>query len=535
MSTRLCIALVAIALFVPASVLADVEIKSHSSSSVQDQDLDGVFDRVSGTGSSYPIAGFDLSDAPEQHYETRGVWEFPLWAISRDHCIVAASLQVPVTGYTQQADTDYPTVRHWELHLTPGDGQVTVSDAYANRLQSTMDFSTEEKMWGDPVSFTINPGDLKELVDSGAPFASLLMKSTTQVDGRNLITVFSSDARLDVSVSEACTELPTNFGGVIFPQGPVSFADKVVSYDPGYGGGPGPDVTQQDARQILGVPKQGSMSLGNGGQIVVRFMDNKLVPSGDSRPDLYIYEVGGPETVRVEIKGNPGPWYPVGTATGFASGIDIDAYGFGKGDSFMFVRLTDDGDSYNDNFAPGADLVAVGARTTIRSRKQEEYLTYWIQAHIGGKSMLIIRENTVSWRHFKGTAPGQTRASAGFASGANSPTIIDSNQGPNIEWVHNDWPERLSNGTHPEAWANFDLLTPVLPKKGWCWKARKLSGAFPVNIIAQPNSANGYAMKILFNDLGSGNNEHLSGSGFYSVELTNRPCPLGPGRRYANN
>jgi hypothetical protein len=510
-------------LFIPAGVFADVEIKPHVTGTVWDSGPDGVFDQVSATG-GYPIAGFDLSGAPEQPHERRGIWEFPLWAISPSQCIVSATFQVPVTGYTQGPNTDYPTVRHWELHLTPGDGAITVSDADVDQLQSMMDFSTEEKMWDAPVSFSINPGDLQELVDSGAPFASLMLRSTTSVAGKNLITVFSNDARLNVSTSESCSELPTDFGGVVFPQGPVSFADKVVSYDPGYGGGPEPDVTQQDARQILGVPKQGSMSLGNGGQMVVRFMDNKLVPSGDSRPDLYIYEVGGAETTRVEIKGNTGPWYSVGTATGYASGIDIDAYGFGRGDSFMFVRLTDDGDSYSDNVTPGADLVAVGARTTIRSRRQEEYLTYWIQAHVGGRSQLIIRENTLSWHHFKGTAPGQTRASAGFASGASSPTIIDSSQGPNIEWVHNDWPERLSNGTHPESWAHFDLLTPVFPKDGWCWKAKQLSGVAPVNINAQPNSINGYALKIMFNDLGSGNNEYLSGSGYYSIQLTNEPC-----------
>jgi hypothetical protein len=388
-----------------------------------------------------------------------------------------------------------------------------------------MDFSTEEKMWGNPVAFTINPGDLKELVDSGARFASLLMKSTTKVDGKNLITVFGSEARLSVSTSESCSESATTFGGIDFPAGPVSFADKVEYYDPGYGGGPEPDVTQQDARQILGVPKQGSMSLGNGGQMVVRFIDNKLVPSGDSRPDLYVFEVGGPESTLVEIKRNRGPWYSVGTATGYAAGIDIDAFGFGRGDAFLFVRLTDDGDSYGDDSTPGADLVAVGARTTVRSYEQEQWLTYWIQAHVGGKSQLILRNNTLSWHHFKGTAPGQTRAPSGFASGSNSPTIIDSSQGPNIEWVHSDWPERLGNGTHPEAWAHFEALTPVFPQKEWCWQVKKRVGVGHVSINEQPNSRNGYALKIMFNDLGSGNKEHLSGSGFYSIEL--KPM-LGP-------
>ena len=55
------------------------------------------------------------------------------------------------------------------------------------------------------------------------------------------------------------------YGGVDFPSGVLSFADRVVLYEPDFGDGLLPDIVQQDARQILGVPGQGEMSLGNGG------------------------------------------------------------------------------------------------------------------------------------------------------------------------------------------------------------------------------------------------------------------------------
>ena len=311
-----------------------------------------------------------------------------------------------------------------------------------------------------------------------------------------------------------------------FPAGVVSFADKVIDYNPNYGGGPAPDVTQQDAKQILGVPKAGSMSLGNGGQITVRFLDNKLTGSGDSKPDLFIFEADDPETTLIEVRKNKGPWYPVGSATGFAAGIDLDAYGFGRGDWFSAVRITDDGDSPDESFSPGADLVAVGARSTFRWYSEEAWLTYWIQVHVGGRSTLRIRDNTLHWIHEKGTAPGLARAFHSLGADSSSPTIIDSNQGPNIAWVPDSWREPLGNGTHPWSYAYFSSLTPVFPQREWCWTLKKRLGSGYAAIVEQPSERNYYTLVIHFNDLGRGNNAHLSGSDFYSIELktTGRGC-----------
>jgi len=310
------------------------------------------------------------------------------------------------------------------------------------------------------------------------------------------------------------------FGGVNFPAGASSFADRIVEYDPAFGGGPVPDITSQDARQILGVPGVGDVSLGNGGRIIVRFLDNRLTGSNDSQPDLWIFEVGAAESTFVEISKNGTHWISVGTATGFASGIDIDHFGFGKGHHFAYVRLTDDGDSAGGApFVQGADLVAVGASSSVPPVGKLSRLRYTIQAHVGGLSRLIIRDNTMQWHHIKGTAPGLVQADVGRNS--NSPTIVDSNQGPNIPWVPSGWPVSIGNGTHPESLSNiFSALTPVFPAVKKYWKLEQSSGDGKVRIIQQPDARNGFSLVIEFDDLKKGGASNLSGSGFYTINLT---------------
>ena len=149
---------------------------------------------------------------------------------------------------------------------------------------------------------------------------------------------------------------PVTYGGIEFPAGAISFADHAHTYRTLYSGGPAPDVTQQEFRQILGVPEVGEMSLGRGGRITVTFIDNRLTGSDDDTPDLYVFEVGAPETVHVEVANKYGRWVDVGTATGFAAGIDIDQYGFDSSDRIQGVRLTDDGDLLGDDvLTPGDD------------------------------------------------------------------------------------------------------------------------------------------------------------------------------------
>ncbi len=159
------------------------------------------------------------------------------------------------------------------------------------------------------------------------------------------------------------------FHGVEFPGGAASFADSVVSYDPGFGGGNVPTLPYQDPSQALGVPNYGSgpapeyVSLGAGGRIVLRFTDNSLTGSGDSGLDLWIFEIGPDvEDTYVDISKDGSTWHSVGKVYGATSGIDIDAYGWGTSDFFSFVRLTDDiKEGATTGSTVGADIDAVGA------------------------------------------------------------------------------------------------------------------------------------------------------------------------------
>lgn len=325
------------------------------------------------------------------------------------------------------------------------------------------------------------------------------------------------------------------YGGVEFPAGAISFADYAHTYRTRYSGGPEPDVTQQEFRQILGVPEVGEMSLGQGGRITVSFWDNRLTGSDDSTPDLYIFEVGAPETVFVEVRNQYGRWVDVGTATGFAAGIDIDQYGFNSSSEIRVVRLTDDGDSLGDDaLTAGADIVAVGARSTIPLLdswgKYGPGYSLYVQAHVGGRSELIIQGSKLQWHHLQGTAPGLERQFWSPGRDANSPTIIESLLGPVISWVPTGWPVNLGNGTHPESYSSvFTGLTPVLPPTDRCFRVEKQWGDGDVYIVQQPDQSNDYTLVVRFDDLRKSkaqNPEGYSGvlrmehgSGFYAIKL----------------
>ena len=164
------------------------------------------------------------------------------------------------------------------------------------------------------------------------------------------------------------TALATPFHGVEFPDGAVSFADVVVSYDPVIKAGE-PTGPHRIASEALGIPDYpegptlGYVSLGDGGSITLRFTDNSLTGSGDSGDDLWIFEIGPDvEDTFVEISKDNVNWFDVGKVTGGVKGIDIDFYGFGTADFFSYVRLTDDplldGQS---GVSVGADIDAIGA------------------------------------------------------------------------------------------------------------------------------------------------------------------------------
>jgi hypothetical protein len=166
-------------------------------------------------------------------------------------------------------------------------------------------------------------------------------------------------------------------GGTDFPQGAVSFADQLVSYDPVINNGE-PTAPNRGAANSLGVPDYAGgggcasaddctfVTLGDGGSITLRFTDNVLTGSDSADLDLWIFVVGPDfEDTFVEVSNDGTNWSPVGKVFGSTAGIDLDAFGFGTSSAFFFVRLTDDGAEGDQTGASvGADIDAVGAITT---------------------------------------------------------------------------------------------------------------------------------------------------------------------------
>ena len=168
------------------------------------------------------------------------------------------------------------------------------------------------------------------------------------------------------------------FAGVEFPGGISSFADAVQTFTPNISGSGQPTANFRVPANALGAPDfAGStacsalacpyVSLGDGGSIVVEFVNNRLTGSGSNALDLWIFEIGPDvEDTFVEISKNGVQFTSVGKVAGATSGIDIDAFGFGIADQFRFVRLTDDTNEGDQSGATvGADIDAVGAISSI--------------------------------------------------------------------------------------------------------------------------------------------------------------------------
>ncbi|MGL5081547.1 MAG: PEP-CTERM sorting domain-containing protein [Microcoleaceae cyanobacterium] len=175
------------------------------------------------------------------------------------------------------------------------------------------------------------------------------------------------------------------FRGIEFPEGAVSFADAAISYDRGgddgnYSYAPlevfnRPETALGEPNSVL-IPENESqgdfsarddLSLGEAGQVVLRFTDNFLTGSGDSEDDMWIFEAGtAVEGVLVEISADGVNWSGVGQIGGTQiGGIDLDAFGFDEGDLFSYVRLTDDGNNVYRGGWSGADIDSVGAISTV--------------------------------------------------------------------------------------------------------------------------------------------------------------------------
>jgi hypothetical protein len=146
-------------------------------------------------------------------------------------------------------------------------------------------------------------------------------------------------------------------GGVEFPLGERSFADEVVSFFAGTGG-----VSEPPSN---GLTLDGlNVSLGNGGELVVEFVDNLLVDqdSVEDGLDLFIFEAGdATEAMQVSISKDGIDFIELGVLSGQPTGFDIGPF-ITPGDEFRFVKVIDvASDTVQSGPFAGADIDAIGA------------------------------------------------------------------------------------------------------------------------------------------------------------------------------
>jgi hypothetical protein len=172
-----------------------------------------------------------------------------------------------------------------------------------------------------------------------------------------------------LSVSETVgAQTPVTYDGIEFPQGDISFADRVVNFT----GAEGVLSPYDNPAAALGAPDYSSsaaegthVALGNAQSqcqtsLTLEFVDNYLVDvDGD---DLWIFEVGpAVEATELFISTDGANWIGIGKIEGATRGVDIST-SVTPGQRFPFVRLCDfpDGTTSGSPFA-GPDIDAVGA------------------------------------------------------------------------------------------------------------------------------------------------------------------------------
>jgi hypothetical protein len=194
-------------------------------------------------------------------------------------------------------------------------------------------------------------------------------------------------AALAALISAAPPAHAVLIGGVEFPQGAISFADAVGVYEPGLQG-LAPTAPFRLPGSALGAPDFTNatctaatcefVSLGVGGRLSLRFVDNLLTGSDSNAADLWVFEIGEDvEDTTVEVSVDGVNWLSVGSVGGSISGVDLDAFGYGSTSVFSWVRLQDvaAADS-TTGITVGADIDAVGAISTIRAPGVPEPTTW---------------------------------------------------------------------------------------------------------------------------------------------------------------
>lgn len=180
-----------------------------------------------------------------------------------------------------------------------------------------------------------------------------------------------------LAMTATATAEPITVNGITFPQGAASFADLVSSYSPG------PDVggAYANPAAALGLPdyngSTGAASLGEGGSLTLRFTNNSLTTSGDSAPDLHVFEVGSAvEFFNVAISRDGVTYLDLGSVRGQPTSLDIDAVpGVVAGGLYSWVRLTDVAPNQSGFPFGEADIDAVGAISSTAVTPEPATLT----------------------------------------------------------------------------------------------------------------------------------------------------------------
>ena len=178
---------------------------------------------------------------------------------------------------------------------------------------------------------------------------------------------------LIAAVSPGIFSEPTTYGGVTFPNGDLSFADRVVDYvaascvrdaydDPEEALGP-PDACPAGCEGCFGCDTN-AVALGfrlsridDRGYLIIEFVDNILVD--EPGPDLFIYITNNKPCI-VEISEDGYSWIHVGETVGYPGAIDIGPYVPGGGE-FRYVRVTDVPADEDHSRCPGSSIDAIGA------------------------------------------------------------------------------------------------------------------------------------------------------------------------------
>ncbi|MEM6963570.1 MAG: hypothetical protein AAF573_02310 [Bacteroidota bacterium] len=197
-------------------------------------------------------------------------------------------------------------------------------------------------------------------------------------DGDNLIDCDDPD----------CANINNNDDGCSTCHEGVTFADVLIEYIPGC------PLADPDPSGAIGVSDWPGTNgddpsfvfLGQGGSIKLGFTNNLLTNSGDSDPDLWVFEIGTvveaseielrPLNSDTEIKlqnngitdSDSDGFYDFGIISGSTTSLDIDGLitGCVPGDlQFDAIEITDVDDGSCSGGTPGADIDAVCALSNI--------------------------------------------------------------------------------------------------------------------------------------------------------------------------